>query len=261
VPFVTGSVLAFVRGGHLRPEFAQDVSDDIAQAVRLTESDFRTPRETVERYLGFLVDRGLLLRDWIGWSPVESEAKRFRGVEDGPKRVGNVRRRVASLCAKLGPRDLVDHVTWMDTVHSGLAASPRSLALAGGAPYWQLDEHLARLDKMIEPGAEVEEDLLSLPLAAVRDARRAEKAQREAESCARAERAESEMTEREERANAQALREAATSLLGTDDGEAWLVSLGISTEDARMTEREFLDAHERLSAELARLGSRRPHRT
>jgi hypothetical protein len=149
----------------------------------------------------------------------------------------------------------------MRTTHPGLADSPLALALAGGWNYVKLNNHLRRLEQMRLPKANLEEDLLGLPLEKEQNARReeqrlaAEKTQQERDERAR------RAAEETRQANArrrQGLIDYLVASVGDIEVEGWmnlpLKSLGgrpIGAIEGISEDQEYL-AHRELMAERER---------
>lgn len=199
--FETAHVLKQLRQRSLvRRQFADDISVDLADAVRIRHVDFNSPRESVHAYLNHLASQRLINQQYGRWYLNErtaKEAQMLRDRADGRHRVAQLEDRIKRLGGKRG----LDVAQWMRTQHSGLAGSPAALAMAGGGNYDKLDMHLKRLENMQGPGASLEENLLGLPLEKEQNARREEqRLAREKAEQERQERARKVEQERQERA-------------------------------------------------------------
>ncbi|MBK9260233.1 MAG: DUF2384 domain-containing protein [Polyangiaceae bacterium] len=274
--FETAHVLKQLRQrGLVRRQFADDISVELADAVRIRQVDFNSPRESVDAYLSHLAAQRIINQQSGRWHRNErtaKEAQMLRARADGRHRVAQLEDRIK----KLGGKHGLDVAQWMRTQHSGLAGSPAALAMAGGGDYDNLDNHLRRLERMREFGAYPEENLLGLPLEKEQQARREEqRLAREKAEQEREERARKAEQEREERArkaaeeareaNArrrQVLIERLVASAGESEVEAWIdrplqslggVSIkvieGFSEDQERAAYSELMDERKRRNEE------------
>ena len=251
--------------GLVRPTFAMHIGVELAAAVRIREADFNSPWESVHAYLNHLAVQRKITPKYGRWHRNEHAAKEaqnlIRDRADGRGRVTRLEGQIMTLGGERG----LDVEQWMGTQHSGLAGSPAALAMAGGWNYDKLDNHLMRLEYMRVPGAQLEENLLGLPLEKEQKARREEqrlakeKAQREREEAAR--KADDE-TRQANAGRRQLLIDQLIASAGESEVDGWmdqrLESLGgasikdlegLSEDQEQAAYRELMDERERRNAE------------
>jgi hypothetical protein len=247
--------------GLVRPKFAMHISKELADAVRIKQDDFNSPWESVDAYLSHLAEQDVVSRRGFTWyrnRHIANKAQTLvRERAAGRHRVTELENRIKRL---VGDR-VLNAEQWMHTQHRGLADSPLALAMTGGWNYDKLDNHLRRLEQMRISKANLEEDLLGLPLEKEQNARReeqrlaAEKTQQERDERAR------RAAEETRQANArrrQGLIDYLVASVGDIEVEGWmnlpLKSLGgrpIGAIEGISEDQEYL-AHRELMAERER---------
>ena len=204
------------------------IRQELADAVRLTEPSFLSPYEAVTAYLEWLSERTILTRhrtnSWMTETKAVVTARAaIKETEKVHQRIARVQNALMSFLEAVPDITHVSPEVWMERpcTHGGM--SPRKLAELGDTD--GLVDHLKRLRDMVRGHGSVEEDLLGLPLHAMRESRRnviaSEVRLREERKREKAEQERLAVAELA-RINAKNLRERviseAYSVLGSDEG-------------------------------------------
>lgn len=182
--------------GLLKPAFRKLLGEpdrDLLAHVRVVVKGFRQPLKVVEDYAGQMVLHGLLTGSKSTGASraeptefAEERALRLQEMYYWRLRVAEVEEVFKAIQAKATNGSLMDWDGWLDTWQVALSGTPRTRITGSENAFRELMDHLEVLRQMLEPNAEAPSaGLLGLPLEPERDAREAERLEREAAERAR----------------------------------------------------------------------------